>query len=299
MGDLRIEAQNILKAKRNIREDRYIQKSISEDSNIREKKIKSMRKFQERVQYQIDNFQKNLLDSANRGETLKIDIVKLNKRNLISWWREREETQERLEEYLPIKSSIVTFIDDINLEYLKDDIILDDTLKKLYNTIKDNDIYPEWRVKRDKIREIKSIYLEANPLISYKEKIEKLKRKKENRSRALVVAQSNSRKIEKVEDKHKQIIKKLIKSIFIFIGLLYFSVTILTIISNSIGFRTVTDSNSFIEIAWPYFLLKDFSNIADMFLFSLPIGLIISIYFAYKKSWEEFYIRFKTELKLF
>ncbi len=284
MGDLRIEAQNILKAKQNKKRDRYIENSISENSNIREKKIKSMQKFQEKVQYQIDNFQNNLLESAKKGETLKIDIVELNKSNLISWWSEREEkNQELLEEYLPIKSSIVTFIDDINLDYLKDDIILDDTLQKLYDTIKDNDIYPDWRVKRDSSGEIKSIYLEANPLISYKERRDQLIREKENRSRALVVLEKpNSKKIEKVND--KQIIKKLIKSIFIFIGLLYFSVTILTIISNDLAIIENSNSNSFIEIAWPYFLFKDFSNVADMFIFSLPIGLIISIYFAYKKS---------------
>ena len=282
MGDLRIEAQNILKAKQNKKRDKYIEESISESSNLKEKKIKSMQKFQETIQYQIDNFQTNLLESAKRGQALKIDIVRLNKSNLISWWREREENnQELLQDYLPIKSSIVTFIDDINLEYLKDDIILDNTLQKLYDTIKDNDIYPEWKVKRDSSGEIKSIYLEANPLISYRERSDKLKREKENRSRALVVVNQNSRKIEK-EDKHP--IKKIRNFIFIFIGLLYFFVTILTIISNDIGITEVANSNSFIEIAWPYFLFKDFSNVADMFLFSFPIGLIMSIYFAYKKS---------------
>ena len=282
MGDLRIEAQNILKAKQNKKRDKYIEESISESSNLKEKKIKSMQKFQETIQYQIDNFQTNLLESAKRGQALKIDIVRLNKSNLISWWREREENnQELLQDYLPIKSSIVTFIDDINLEYLKDDIILDNTLQKLYDTIKDNDIYPEWKVKRDSSGEIKSIYLEANPLISYRERSDKLKREKENRSRALVVVNQNSRKIEK-EDKHP--IKKIRNFIFIFIGLLYFFVTILTIISNDIGITEVANSNSFIEIAWPYFLFKDFSNVADIFIFSLPIGLIISIYFTYKIS---------------
>ncbi len=281
MGDLRVEAQNILKAKQNKKRDRYIKNSISEDSNIKEKKIKSMQKFQEMVQYQIDNFKKNLLESAKRGEALKIDIVKLNKYNLISWWSEREEeNQKLLQEYLPIKSSIVTFIDDINLDYLRDDIIVDDTLKKLYNTIKENDIYPEWRVKKDNNGDIKSIYLKANPLISYKEKKDELKREKENR--ALVVAKLNNKKIEKIEDKHP--IKKIRNFIVIFIGLLYFSVTILTIISNDIGVIEVANSNSFIEVAWPYFLSMDFSNVAEMFLFSLPLGLIISIYFAYKKS---------------
>ncbi len=283
MGNLRVEAQNILKAKQNKKRDRYIENSISEDSNIKEKKIKSMQKFQGMVQNQIDNFQKNLLESATRGEALKIDIVRLNKNNLISWWSEREEkNQELLEDYLPIKSSIVTFIDDINLDYLKDDIIIDDTLQKLYNTIKDNDIYPEWRVKKDNSGEIKSIYLKANPLISYKERRDELIREKENRNRALIVVKPNNRKTEKIEDKHP--IKRIRNFIIIFIGLLYFSVTILTIISNDIGITEVANSNSFIEIAWPYFLFKDFSNVADMFLFSIPIGLIISIYFAYKKS---------------
>ncbi len=281
MGDLRIEAQNILKAKQNNKRDKYIEKSISKSNNLKNEKIKSMQKFQKMVQYQIDNFQKNLLESAKRGEALKIDIVKLNKYNLISWWREREDkNQELLEEYLPIKSSIVTFIDDINLEYLKDDIILDDTLKKLYNTIKNNDIYPEWKVKRDNSGVIKSIYLEANPLISYKDRNNELKREKENK--ILITLKQNSRKVKDEED--KQIIKKIIKSVFIFIGLLYFLVTILTLISNDIRITEIANSNSFIEIAWPYFLFKDFSNVADIFIFSLPIGLIISIYFTYKIS---------------
>ena len=280
MGNLRIEAQNILKAKWNGKKDNYIDKSISERE---EKRITSMQKFQEMVQYQIDNFKKNLLESALRGEALKIDIVELNKYNLISWWSEREEkNQEMLQEYLPIKSSIVTFIDDINLEYLKDEIILDNSLKRLYNTIKENDIYPEWRVKRDSSGEIKSIYLEANPLISYRERRDELEREKENRSRALVALKPNIRKVEDRED--KQIVKKIVKSISIFIGLLYFSVTILTIISNGIGIIDISNVNSFVEIAWPYFLSIDFSNVADMFLFSIPIGLIISSYFAYQTS---------------
>ncbi len=284
MGDLRIKAQELLKIKQNEQEYRYIEDNLAQEKSIEEEKIKSMKKFTEKIQYQIDNFQKNLLEASNRGEVLKIDILKLDSDNLVSWWDEREDNIKKsiYTEYSPIKSGIVTFIDDINLDFLTDDIILDNTLQKLYDTIRSNDIYPEWKVKENSNGKIELLYLEVNPLVSYKDKKDALNREKEIKQRALVIV--DNKNPTKIEKKKNGVLKKISSFIFIFISVLYFSVSILTILSSAIGITNIENSNSFLEVAWPYFLITDFSNVGEAFIFSFPLGLLVSIYFAYKRS---------------
>ncbi len=284
MGDLRIKAQELLKIKQNEQEYRYIEDNLAQEKSIEEEKIKSMKKFTEKIQYQIDNFQKNLLEASNRGEVLKIDILKLDSDNLVSWWDEREDNIKKsiYTEYSPIKSGIVTFIDDINLDFLTDDIILDNTLQKLYDTIRSNDIYPEWKVKENSNGKIELLYLEVNPLVSYKDKKDALNREKEIKQRALVIV--DNKNPTKIEKKKNGVLKKISSFIFIFISVLYFSVSILIILSSAIGITNIENSNSFLEVAWPYFLITDFSNVGEAFIFSFPLGLLVSIYFAYKRS---------------
>jgi len=291
MGDLRIKAQELLKIKQHEKEYEYIEDGLAEKKSIEEEKMKSMKNFTEKIQYQIDNFQENLLKSANRGEVLKIDVMRLDGENLVSWWDEREDNKNTntYREYSPIKSGIVTFIDDINLEFLTDDIILDKKLQKLYDTICSNDIYPEWRVKKNENGKIELLYIEVNPLVSYKDKKDAIRREKEIKERALVVVNRNSKKNrakieQQSEQKNIKIIKKIRNFIFIFIPILYFTVAIFTILSRALGIINLPSSNSFVEVAWPYFLISNFSDVGELFILSLPLGVLVSIYFAYTRS---------------
>jgi hypothetical protein len=62
---------------------------------------------------------------------------------------------------------------------------------------------------------------------------------------------------------------------------------ILTILSRAIGLVEVPQDSilsRFVDIGWPYFLVSEFSEVGELFLFSLPLGFLISLYFAYKKS---------------
>ena len=285
MGDLRIEAQELLKIKKQEKEYNYIKDNLAEYQQIELNKVKSMQIFTEKIKYQIDNFQKHLMETADKGEVLKIDIMRLDSKNLVSWWEERDNkiSKSIYREYSPIKSEIVTFIDDINLDFLTDDIILDKTLKELYNTIRSYDIYPQWRVNKNSDGKITSLYLEVNPLISYKDRKDALAREKEIKQRALVVVtKSNGQNITKQNNKNR--VKKITNFIFRFVLLLYFTVAIFTILSGLIGVSNTSNSSSFLEIAWPYFIITDFLDVSDKFIFSLPLGIIITLYFAYKRN---------------
>ncbi len=286
MGDLRNKAQELLKIKQYEQEIEYIENELIEEKNIKEEKSKSMKKFTEKIKYQIDNFQKNLIEASGRGEVLKIDIMRLDSDNLVSWWDEREDGVKKniYTEYSPIKSAIVTFIDDINLEYLTDDIILDSTLQKLYDTICSNDIYPEWKVRENDKGKIELLYLEVNPLVPYKDRKDALKRQKEIKERALVVVNRDNQNHNKIKEKNIEILKKIKNFIFIFVPILYFSVVIFTILGSAIGITNINDNNNFLEIGWPYFLTTDFSNVGEAFIFSFPLGVLVSLYIAYKRS---------------
>jgi hypothetical protein len=282
MGDLRLKAQKIIKIKNDNKEYNTENKYEIEKKNMNYTKKESKRKFIEKIQKEIDNFQNNLLKSANKGEPLKIEILRLDTDGLLSWWDERE---DRLVNtiYTPIKSEVVTFIDDINLKNLTDDIILDETLLKLYNLIKENDIYPEWKVSKNNIGEIEFLYLEANPNFSYQERKKDIDREKQISQRALVA--QNYR--QNISDRENTGLDKIKNFLLIFLPTLYFSVMILTILSRAIGLVEVPQDSilsSFVDIGWPYFLVSEFSEVGELFLFSLPLGFLISLYFAYKKS---------------
>lgn len=282
MGNLKPKSQDLIKNKENDNESNIEKKYEIEKKNMNYTKEESKKKFIEKIQKEIDSFDDNLSKSINKGESLKIEILKLNTDGLLSWWDERE---DRLVNtiYTPIKSEVITFIDDINLKNLTDDIILDKTLLRLYNLIRDKDIYPEWKVSKNSAGEIEFLYIEANPNFSYQERKRDIEREKQITERALV-AQNYRQNISENETRGLDKIKNFL---LIFLPTLYFSVMILTILSKAIGLVEVPQDSilsSFVDIGWPYFLVTKFSEVGELFLFSLPLGFLISLYFAYKKS---------------
>ena len=288
MGDLRIKAQDILKAKQQEKEYEEIREIIPEEKNIKEYREKSRVLFTEKIQKEIDDFQTNLLHAADNGEPLKIDILQLNDENLVSWWEERDkelDTSTLYREYSPIKSGVVTFIDDINLKLLKDDIIIDSTLEELYMLICKNDIYPEWRVEK-KDGKVVSLYLEVNPLVSYREKKDEFRKDIKRQERALTaVKESNKISQKELEDEFKK--DRLLKNTLIFIPIFYLAVALFTIIGSALGLSSLESTNSasnFIGVAWPYFLVTDFASVSELFILSLPLGLIVALYLSYSKS---------------
>jgi len=285
MCDLRMKAQELLQVRQ---DEEKIKKNISTTTDITLERNKSKKRFIEKIQNEINYFQNNLLKAADKGQLLKIIILQLNSTNLLSWWNERDKEKSSYQihtEYTPIESGIITFIDDVDLEQLTDDIILDSTLQKLYDIILENDIYPEWKVKIIDGK-IESLYLEINPLISYKEKKEILRQKKIKKQQILMLTTSKYNKVAKQNIKQNRISNIVIKIktfITIFIPLLYLSVTLLTILSSALEL-TPSANNSFTEIAWPYFLFFDFQNVGELFIISVPLGILIAYYSTYKVS---------------
>jgi len=277
MGDLRLEAQKLLKNRQNKKESNEITNYITEEKEMNIAKEKSKQKFTEKIQKEIDSFKENLLESANHGKPLDIEILKLDTEGLLSWWDEREDKIFNTR-YTPIKSGIVTFIDDINLEQLTDDIIVDSTLQKLYDLIRENDIYPQWKVHTNAEGKIDTLYIEVDPTVSYKERKDAIDREKNISQRSLVV--QNYQQYKPIEEDGNKIIKGVM-SLLTFILVLYFLVLLLTIFSEAFGLVGDGSSN-FIEVGWPYFLITDFSKYGELFIFSLPLGILISLYSAYK-----------------
>jgi len=280
MGDLRLKAQELLKIRQNEKESDEIADYITEEKDMNIAKEKSKEIFTERIQKDIDNFQGNLLESANNGKPLNIEILKLDTEGLLSWWDEREDKILNTR-YTPIKSGIVTFIDDINLELLGDDIIVDRTLQKLYDLIRENDIYPQWRVNTNTEGKIDTLYIEVDPTVSYKDRKDAIHREKNISQRAIVVQNYQQHKPIVEEEDSNKIIRTLI-SLLTFILVLYFSVLLLTIFSEALG--VVGDgSSNFIEVGWPYFLISNFSKFGELFIFSLPLAILISLYYTYQR----------------
>jgi hypothetical protein len=285
MYDLRMKAQELLQVRQ---DEEKIKKNISTTTDITLERNKSKKRFIEKIQNEINYFQNNLLKAADKGQLLKIIILQLNSTNLLSWWNERDKEKSSYQihtEYTPIESGIITFIDDVDLEQLTDDIILDSTLQKLYDIILENDIYPEWKVKIIDGK-IESLYLEINPLISYKEKKEILRQKKIKKQQILMLTTSKYNKVAKQNIKQNRISNIVIKIktfITIFIPLLYLSVTLLTILSSALEL-TPSANNSFTEIAWPYFLFFDFQNVGELFIISVPLGILIAYYSTFDNS---------------
>jgi hypothetical protein len=282
-----MKAQELLQVRQ---DEEKIKKNISTTTDITLERNKSKKRFIEKIQNEINYFQNNLLKAADKGQLLKIIILQLNSTNLLSWWNERDKEKSSYQiptEYTPIESGIITFIDDVDLEQLTDDIILDSTLQKLYDIILENDIYPEWKVKIIDGK-IESLYLEINPLISYKEKKEILRQKKIKKQQTLMLTTSKYNKVAKQNIKQNRISNIVIKIktfITIFIPLLYLSVTLLTILSSALEL-TPSANNSFTEIAWPYFLFFDFQNVGELFIISVPLGILIAYYSTYKSTYK-------------
>jgi hypothetical protein len=280
MGDLRLKAQNILKLKQQEKEIESERRDLSLEEMINYRKNISKIEFTDRIQKEIDSFQYNLLLSANNGESLKIDILELENDTFA---RKDDNSIKALIKYLPIKQKVATFLDETNFEFVTNNIITDDTLQRLYSTVCENDIYPIWKIRESNSNENAIIlYLEINPLISYEERREELKRKIEHRkeleNHAVVLYKKNIKESKQVEKK-----TKIRDFLITFFSSLYISVLILTILFNSLGLfpvEKITDTFSLVAIGWPYFLLTGFKS---LFTLSFPIGVIFSLIIAYKK----------------
>ncbi|NEW61465.1 hypothetical protein GSY74_09240 [Sulfurovum sp. bin170] len=248
---------------------------------INYRKHLSKREFTEKIQQEIDEFQFNLLESANNGEPLKIDILELED-DMFS--RKDSSSIKTLTKYLPIKQKVATFLNETNFEFVTDNIITDETLQKLYTTIYENGIYPIWKIRESSSdSRLIVLYLEVNPLIAFEEKRVELKKKIEQRKKfenhAVVLYKRNLKEMEDVDKRVR--VKDFIWS---FLSTLYISVVILTILSSALGLfpvEKIADTFSLVALAWPYFLFTEFKG---LFILSLPIGVIFSLFIAYKKS---------------
>ena len=281
MGDLRIKAQNILKLKQQERENESQKRDLSLEDMINNRKNVSKIEFTDRIQQEINGFHYNLLTSANMGEPLNIDILELEDD---TFSRKDSSSVKTLIKYLPIKQKVATFLKETNFEFVTDDIITDDTLQKLYTLILENDIYPIWKIRESSNNENAIIlYLEVNPLIAFEDKKRELKRKIEQRkeleNHAVVLYTKNLENTKRVEKK-----TKMVDFLSTFFSTLYISVIILTLFFSALGLfpvEKIINTFSLVAIAWPYFLFTGFEN---LFVLSFPIGVILSLFIAYKKS---------------
>ncbi len=271
MGSLRIKAEEIFKSKKNYKELESRKREESLAKLIKNENDISKNIFTEKIQKEILNFQFNLLTSAEKGESLKIDIFETS-----------NATVKSVINYLPISQKIVTFLEDTNFDLISDDIITDDTLQKLYDLIVYNDIYPQWRVRKsDKNINDSILYLEINPLISFKEKKAELQKKLETHQKikehALVLYTQNIEEIEKIDKKKK------IKDFFLsFLLTLYISVVVLTVLTPVLGIfpiESMINSFGLIAVAWPYYIISD----TGMFMFSFPLGLVVALFIAFRR----------------
>lgn len=281
MGDLRLKAQNILKLRQQEKASEVEKSELSLEEMINHRKFASKINFTDRIQKEIDEFDFNLLESANNGESLKIDILELEN-DIFS--RKDDGSIKALIKYLPIKQKVATFLNETNFEFVTDNIITDETLQKLYMLICKNGIYPIWRMREATDNSnVTILYLEINPLINFEDRRTELRRKIEQRKKlenhAVVLYTKSLKEMEKSEKKIR--IKNFL---FTFISTLYISVVILTILFNALGLlpiEKITDTFSLVSLAWPYFL---FTELGSLFLLSIPIGVVFSLFIAYKKS---------------
>jgi len=281
VGDLRLKAQNILKLKQQEKAAEVKKSELSLEEMINNRKTISKINFTDKIQKEINEFNFNLLESANNGESLKIDVLELEND---TFSRRDDGSIKALIKYLPIKQKVATFLNETNFEFITDNIITDDTLQRLYELICENDIYPIWKIREsENDNNITILYLDVNPLINFEEKRLELKRKVEQRKKfenhAVVLYKKNLKEIEESEKKNK-----IRDFLFTFFSSLYVSVVILTILFSALGFlpiEKITDTFSLVSIGWPYFLFTEFKS---LFIFSLPVGVIFSLFLAYKKS---------------
>ena len=281
MGDLRLKAENILKLKQQEKALENKKSELSLEEMINHRKYISKINFTDGIQKEIDAFKFNLLEAANEGESLKIDILELDSD---TFSRKDDGSIKALIKYLPIQQKVATFLTETNFEFITDNIITDETLQKLYTLICENDIYPLWKTREsDNGSSAVVLYLEINPLVSFEDKRAELKRKTEHRKKlenhAIVLYTKN---LEEMEHTEKKV--KIIDSIWTFSLTLYISAVILTILFSALGFvpmEKVTDTFSLVAIAWPYFLFTEFNS---LFILSLPVATIFALFITYKKS---------------
>jgi hypothetical protein len=281
MGNLRLKAQNILKLRQEEKASEVEKSELSLEEMINHRKFTSKINFTDRIQKEINEFNFNLLESANNGESLKIDILELENDIFL---RKDDGGIKALIKYLPIKQKVATFLNETNFEFVTDNIITDETLQKLYTLICENGIYPIWRMREATDNSnMMILYLEVNPLISFEDRRVELRRKTEHRKKlenhAVVLYTKNLKEMEKSEKKIR-----VRNFLFTFISTLYISVVILTIFFNVLGFlpvEKITDTFSLVSLAWPYFL---FTELGSLFILSIPIGVVFSLFIAYKKS---------------
>jgi len=263
MGELRLEAENMLKLKQEERE-------LSLEKLLDKRQSMAKKEFRDKIQNNIDEFKFNLLKSANDGEPLTIDILKLENKNI-----------ERLTQYIPIKLRTATFLNESNFEFIADEIIVDKTLHKLYKFICDNGIYPIWKTRQCTAdNSITILYLEVNPLISFNEKKKELEKEK-NRRKELEnnVHVLYSKNIKEMKNTEKRV--KLRDFIFTFFLILYLSVTFLTILSTTLEFfptEQTIDTFSIVAFGWPYFI---FTELGSLFVVSLPFSILFSLVVTY------------------
>ena len=280
MKDLRLEAQEILKLKRYKKEIEAEKREFSLEEMINYQKSISKTEFTERIQEQIDGYHSNLLESVNNAKTLKIDILKLEK-NLFTG-KDNNSTKSLIK-YLPVEQKVAIFLDETNFEFVTDDIIVNQTLQALYNVIVESGIYPMWKIRDSDNKNSNILYLEINPLIEFEEMTVSLKRKREERNKiekhAIVLYSKNLEGIKK--ERKRERIKRFL---LLFFSTLYISVALLTVLSGVVDIfpvEQITDTFSMVALAWPYYL---FSELKGVFILALPLGIVFSLYFAYKKS---------------
>ena len=280
MKDLRFEAQEILKLKRHKKEVEAKKREFSLEEMVSYQKNISKKEFTEKIQEEINGYYSNLLKSVNSAETLKIDVLKLEK-DLFTG-RDNNSVKSLIK-YLPIEQKIAIFLDETNFEFLMDDIIVNQTLQELYDVIVESGIYPIWKIRDSDNKSSTILYLEINPLIEFEEHRVALQKKREDRNKiekhAILLYSKN---LEEIKEERK---KERIKNFFlVFLSTFYISVAFLTILSGVVGIfpvEQITDTFSMVALAWPYYL---FSELKGVFILALPLGIAFSLYFAYKKS---------------
>lgn len=278
MGDLRLKAQEILKLKQMEKENESQKSDLSLEELIIHKKSQYREEFKDRIKNEIDDFQSNLLSAANRGEPLKIKIFEMDK-DLF----DDHNSVKALMQYLPIQQRIATFLDDTNFAFITDEIIVDDTLQKLYDSIVAHGIYPTWKTGSSFDNKKIILFLEVNPMNNYEERQAEIQRKKDHRNqieKQALVLYKQSLNLMNQERKRDRIKNALL----IFFSSLYISVMILTVLSSAVGLlpsERLSETLSLVTLGWPYYI---FTDLQGAFIFSLPIGLAISLYLAFKRS---------------
>jgi len=272
-----MQAEEIFKTKLQEKAVRSEEREVSVENLLKKEQRISQDLFQEKIKREIRNFQFNLLREAKKGNSLKIDILEVHRTSSSDVSRIKGRTT-----YRPIAEKVITFLEDTNFDLLGADIIEDEILHSLYDLIVENDLYPQWKIRpSEKDPNGIILYLEVNPLISFNAKQTELQAKFEQAKRvkehAMVHYQKNIETREKVSRK-----KQLKEFVLSFLIAFYISMVVLTVISAAVGIfpiETMINTFGFVAVAWPYYLMVDFS----LFFFSLPLALFIAFLVAFRR----------------